>query len=352
MNKNSKVLVKRLTALCIATGLAFSVSVGGARVVSALSAPSFKWQTFTLPASSTIAREAVWTSNSTGVLSWKAFGGGCERKGESIVTYASGICKVRVWYTASKIHSAIDTERPHTVVPPVTVAPAPPVTPKPTVAPAPPVTPKPTVAPAPSFKFPFVPRLKCLSDCVVGDFGPGGGTVFYVAPKLFTSVGSNCGTKCKYLEVAKNAGTMGWCDRNLSATSVGQSDEGIGRGMANTVKAVWKKVGDKKCRTGAIKRAYDYSSKGQSDWFLPSRKELSEITRFVLLVLGADRPQGGKFLADRGLVFSLDPVDTLFWSSSEINKTHVWNALLGLNIERAWQKNESANAYVAFVRAF
>jgi hypothetical protein len=38
--------------------------------------------------------------------------------------------------------------------------------------------------------------------CIVGNTGPGGGKVFYVASSNFTSTGSNCGTACKYLEAA------------------------------------------------------------------------------------------------------------------------------------------------------
>ena len=42
------------------------------------------------------------------------------------------------------------------------------------------------------------------AKCVLGDIGPGGGQVFYVADGLsfFTSVGSICNMKCKYLEAA------------------------------------------------------------------------------------------------------------------------------------------------------
>ena len=340
-------------------GLVFCVSPVGAQTVSALSAPTFKWQTFTLPASSTIARGSVWTSNSTGALSWKAFGGGCERRGENIVTYASGICKVRVWYTASKIHSAIDTERPHTVVPKSTVAPAPapapPITPapKPTVAPAPPITPspKPTIAPAPKPTIaPVKPSCALGGVCKLGDIGPGGGTVFYVASKFFESSKSVCGTKCKYLEVSRHAGTMGWCDAGLSATSVGKTEVKIGSGMANTEFAVSKNNGDKKCRTGAIKRAYDYTSNGKRDWFLPSINELIELNRFILIVLGADRQKGGMLLNERGIQYL--GTDVVFWSSSEIDRRFVWVEYLGLTYERKWQKNESGNPFAIFARAF
>jgi hypothetical protein len=51
----------------------------------------------------------------------------------------------------------------------------------------------------------------------VGDTGPGGGKVFYVAPTTFASPGSACGTACKYLEAAP----IGWI---TAATPAGQTN--------------------------------------------------------------------------------------------------------------------------------
>ncbi|MEI6743537.1 MAG: fibronectin type III domain-containing protein, partial [bacterium] len=51
--------------------------------------------------------------------------------------------------------------------------------------------------------------------CRVGDTGPGGGKVFYVAPTSFVSAGSACDTRCKYLEAAP----IGWIK---AATPAGQ----------------------------------------------------------------------------------------------------------------------------------
>ncbi len=290
MNKTSKVLVKRLAALFVAMGLAFGVSAGGARVVSALSAPSFRWQTFTLPASSTIARSTVWTSNSTGALSWKAFGGGCERKGENIVTFAGGVCKVRVTYGASKIHSAIDTERAHSVVPLVTTTSRPPVT----TTSKPPITavPKPTVAPT-TTAAPVTRSCALGGVCKLGDIGPGGGTVFYVASKPFESTRESvCYKSCRYLEAAPTdigvkpgqAASVAWClvvgSQGGFLQSLPSLGLQIGSGMKNTM-TMMDRSRNKPCAIGAIKIAHDYSSRGKSDWHLPSFEELKTLCNYV-----------------------------------------------------------------------
>ena len=304
MNRKSKVLVKRLTALCVATGLAFSVTAGSEQIVSALSTPTFKWQTLTLPASSTIARGTVWSSNSTGVLNWQVSGGGCARSGENIATYAGGVCNVRVRYAASKLHTAIDSNRSLTVVPSVPVAP---------------VT---TAASAPGIQFPFKSK-RCSNDCVLGDTGPGGGMVFYVASKMFTSSGSVCAANCKYLEFdfSRRPTTFEWCDKKFS---LGLKDTEIGRGMDNTTR------GAGKCSPGgALSRANAFTSNGKSDWFLPSRDELFALSNFMWLVMNADKKKTGNFRQSEALFKTYDlSVTDIYWSSSEYSQDKVYTQMM------------------------
>jgi hypothetical protein len=133
--------------------------------------------------------------------------------------------------------------------------------------------------------------------CALGETGPGGGKVFYVAGSNFTSTGSDCGTACKYLEAAlsDHSSTVAWCS---NTTSFLWADElGIGRGMSNTTTA------DSTCTSGAIQVAADYAHNGKTDWHLPSMGELSH--------LYSQRTTVGGFTAN------------YYYSSSEVDQSRV-----------------------------
>jgi len=96
----------------------------------------------------------------------------------------------------------------------------------------------------------------------VGDTGPGGGRVFYVAgmPEW----------RGLYLEAAPNdepRDVMWGCE----GTPTGATDTMIGTGKANTAKILAK------CTAAGIaaRVAADYRGGGKSDWFLPSIDELN-----------------------------------------------------------------------------
>jgi len=110
--------------------------------------------------------------------------------------------------------------------------------------------------------------------CVVGDTGPGGGIVFYVAPSL-QSWG-------RYLEAApatwsggpdNQAGNISkWCE---AATSVDSTKftglyNGIGLGYDNTYDSRLNV-----CTGGAIYKARAYRGGGYTNWFLPNSTELA-----------------------------------------------------------------------------
>jgi uncharacterized repeat protein (TIGR02543 family) len=127
--------------------------------------------------------------------------------------------------------------------------------------------------------------------CALGETGPGGGKVFYVATSNFTSTGSDCGTACKYLEAAlsDHSSAVAWCSN--TSTSLGVTAIGIGSGMSNTATA------DSTCTSGAIQVAADYTYNSKTDWHLPSKDELAQ--------LYAQRTTVGGFSFD------------YYWSSSE-----------------------------------
>ena len=123
--------------------------------------------------------------------------------------------------------------------------------------------------------------------CVVGNTGPGGGIVFYVAPTTFASIGSACTPNCKYLEAApvswgngitvqggETSGTttsdprLKWCSNTSTKTFA--TGTAIGTGLANTNLM-------NGCTSGAGFHARAYRGGGLSDWYLPSRREMLEM---------------------------------------------------------------------------
>ena len=118
--------------------------------------------------------------------------------------------------------------------------------------------------------------------CQVGDIGPGGGKIFYVAPTTFTQLGATgfmCSTACKYLEAAPTSGTGAWTDAfyrwsgNIN-TLIGTTGTAIGTGYKNTLAIIVQSNSSGKAAT--VSRAYD-GPNSLRDWFLPSKDELNEL---------------------------------------------------------------------------
>ena len=161
--------------------------------------------------------------------------------------------------------------------------------------------------------------------CKVGDVGPGGGKVFYVATSAFTSTGSSCNTACKYLEAAPSdhSSTVAWCSNTSS--SLGVTAQGIGSGMSNTTTA------DSTCTSGAIQVAADYTNNSKTDWHLPSKDELAQ--------LYAERTKVGSFAYD------------YYWSSSEPYSYASYGQRFGDGAQNLFMKS-SISGSVRLVRAF
>ena len=193
--------------------------------------------------------------------------------------------------------------------------------------------------------------------CAVGDTGPGGGVVFYVAASNFTSTGSTCNTACKYLEAALTDQSTGivWAtademcyntddsnNGNCQTTSVYSgistvrdssraASQAIGMGMANTENFAGRLAGYPQNSTNfAAGIAWTHESNGKTDWHLPSKGELNE--------LFLERARVGGFTTGD------------YWSSSERNEDTPW-------LQRFTDGSQSYNAkgdpgYVRLVRAF
>jgi len=169
------------------------------------------------------------------------------------------------------------------------------------------------------------PTCAAGGACAVGDTGPGGGVVFYVAGANFTSTGSDCATACRYLEAAptdqstgvawatsaaacyadgSDSGTNDCENYSIYSNTSGQAasrtaGEGIGMGMANTNQIYDRLTFAGSALTSAYAAgiAWAYTNNGKSDWHLPSRNELNELRQQAESV--------GGFVA------------TEYWSSSE-----------------------------------
>jgi hypothetical protein len=122
--------------------------------------------------------------------------------------------------------------------------------------------------------------------CAVGETGPGGGVVFYVAASNFTSTGSTCNTACKYLEAAPTTGTDAWTDAMYqwsgnTTVEIGPNAQAgaVGSGYKNTEAIVTQSGGGTTAgKAGTIARAYR-GPNNLSDWYLPSKDELNSMYR-------------------------------------------------------------------------
>ena len=226
-----------------------------------------------------------------------------------------------------------------------------------------------------------VVALTCAQGgtCAIGDTGPGGGIVFYVASTNFTSTGSDCGTECKYLEAATSdqstgivwATTAAFCyalnssDGNLNCQTnsiYAGADQAtsrtaatpIGMGMANT-NQIYARISNGGGVGGALTSAYAagiawaYDNNSKTDWHLPSKDELNELCKYAKntgqAVGGATGCEGGVAATLRG--FSSDR----YWSSSESAASYAWrqNFYSGSQYGNG-AKNDTV--YVRPVRAF
>jgi hypothetical protein len=145
--------------------------------------------------------------------------------------------------------------------------------------------------------------------CQVGDTGPGGGKIFYVASTFFTQVGASgsmCTTNCKYLEAAPNTWSGGsvdperaWVtDANSNQTTLvtGADETAIGTGYRNSLDIVGQ-TGNVAASSAAV-AARGYTGGSKNDWFLPSEDELNQL-HLAKTIIGGFYPW-------------------LYWSSSEI----------------------------------
>ena len=168
----------------------------------------------------------------------------------------------------------------------------------------------------------------------IGQTGPGGGKVFYVATTPF-SCGPTLATTCTYLEAAPTSGTSAWLDAAYdwsgnTSDLIGANAQGtaIGTGYKNTL-AIIGQNSTAGC-AGTISQAYR-GPNNLTDWYLPSKDELNE--------LNIQKTTVGGF------------VDFTYWSSSEYDAGSAWGQYLPYG-SQGFLSTAINTLYVRPVRAF
>jgi len=120
----------------------------------------------------------------------------------------------------------------------------------------------------------------------VGDLGPGGGIVFYVAETPF-DCGPTLEAVCTYIEAAPSAVDpfRTWTSLDDVDTSVADAvGTAIGTGYKNSI-AIANQNGNYAGVSAAV-LAREYDGGGKTDWYLPSRDELNQMCKWQRGIIG------------------------------------------------------------------
>jgi hypothetical protein len=172
--------------------------------------------------------------------------------------------------------------------------------------------------------------------CIVGDRGPGGGKIFYVAATPFTC-GPTLAETCTYLEAAPTSGINAWTEAiyvwSETNAGIGATAQGveIGTGFKNTLAMIGQNSAGAS-GAGNVAQAFR-GPNNLTDWFLPSKNELNQ-----LYLRKADSTVEG-FL------------NYYYWSSTEADANYAWSQgfINGYNYNN---RPKLYSYYVRPVRAF
>jgi hypothetical protein len=169
-------------------------------------------------------------------------------------------------------------------------------------------------------------RIAALEPPTVGDFR-NGGIVFWVDPTDNTH-----GLVCA---IQDQSGGIQW--HNGSNTTTGATATAIGTGSANTTAII--------ANQGVVEIDYAaglagaYSSGGYTDWFLPSKDELDEMSQNMATINSTAAANGGSNFSTN-----------FYWSSTERDSINAWQQFLGAT--QAHNYKSDTNKGVRAVRAY
>ena len=108
--------------------------------------------------------------------------------------------------------------------------------------------------------------------CAIGDVGPGGGLVFYIAPSK-QPWGQILEVAPQNWSGGASDPTAAWCSggSNPGTTFISGTKTGIGTGLNNS------RIIGNGCSGGAATDARGYTGNGFTDWYLPSSEELTQL---------------------------------------------------------------------------
>lgn len=162
--------------------------------------------------------------------------------------------------------------------------------------------------------------------CAVGDTGPGGGIVFFVGNFTLTSTGA----QMKYLEAAPStwsgAGSdpvSAWSGNTSSSVSTADA---IGTGAKNSTNMLAVSG------TGAAQLATNYTNNGYTDWYLPSKAELKQLS-----------VERGRFPVGSFTVGG-------YWTSSQSTSSR--SSITTMTTQAQIDRPKSNSQYVRPIRAF
>lgn len=170
----------------------------------------------------------------------------------------------------------------------------------------------------------------------VGDTGPGGGVVFYVASTPF-ACGPTGATTCSYLEAAPTSGPNAWTDSKYIWSEdtygrTGATATSIGSGYANTLAIISRAGGTN--GAALVSRAYR-GPNNLSDWYLPSKDELGALYSERVRVLVRYSNWGDDY-----------------WTSSDEESGGIYPLILMMNLPFWTSTIKSDLLYVRPIRAF
>jgi hypothetical protein len=201
----------------------------------------------------------------------------------------------------------------------------------------------------------------------VGQTGPGGGKIFYVATTPF-ACGPTRSATCTYLEAAPSGWNGGadpakrWANTTYQTTTVNNATSpeaatatAIGWGYRNTRAIILQGNTDTATSAAALADSYTVTVSGVAydDWYLPSKDELNQMCKWqrgVAWTSDATVCTGGSLNSATYGAGAAGFVANSYWSSSEDVATRA--SLQDFNFGDRYDVNKTSTYYVRPIRAF